>query len=330
MSGKLSGSSFYALLVDGYDLLAAKVKTFSYKISSGTESGLGLGDSFASKLPTGLATLLVTQAGAFFDDSTAGMHALLKVAGSGQVSRVLFAAFAGNTIGKPFMGASGVYAMEYEPAPAVAALTKANVAYAVSGAVDQGVIISNFSAQTADWNTKTNGSPVDYALDPTQNPIGIASATKANPCVITTLVPHGLSSGHIILPTGNTLSGPNINSKLAVTVLSSTTLSVPVNTSASTGAGTGGTFVRCNSVNGGSGIQATSAMSGLTGFVGTYRHSVDDTTYVDLVSHTNVTSAPAAERVTVAAGTTVHEFLCFNGDVTGSGSITSGAGFTRA
>jgi hypothetical protein len=88
--------------------------------------------------------------------------------------------------------------------------------------------------------------------------------------------------------------------------------------------------VRSSTVNGGAGIQAISALSGFTGFIGKIRHSADDSTYATLVTFTNVTAAPAAERVAVAAGTTVNRYLCFDGDVTGTGSITPFAGFARA
>jgi len=330
MSGKYSSASFYALFVDGYDFLAAKVKGFTFKQSAQMEPATGLGDSVTSVLPTGLSTLEITQSGAFFDDSTTGAHALLSASASAQTQRVVVAVFAGNVIGRMFVGASGTYADTYEPAPAVGGLTKANITYKVTGAIDRGVILSAVATKTASWNTKTDGASVDYTLDPSQIVIPITSATKANPCVVTTPVPHNLTTGQKILTSSNTLSGPSINSEQAVTVISATTFSVAVNTTASTGAGTGGSFVRSSTVNGGSSIQAVSAFSGFSGFVGTVRHSADDTTYADLVAHSNVTSGPTAERVTVAAGTTVNRYLCFSGALTGSGSITQFAGFTRA
>lgn len=82
-----------------------------------------------------------------------------------------------------------------------------------------------------------------------------------------------------------------------------------------------------SSAAGGSGYLQVTALSGFTGFIGKIRHSADDSTYADLVTFTNVTSAPAAQRVTVAG--TVNRHLAFNGDVTGSGSIQVMAGFCR-
>lgn len=330
MAGKIGSKDFGVLLVDGYDFLSAKLQAFTHKLTSGMTRTDGLGDTVQTNGPTGLSTLTVSQAGAFFDDSTNGIHALLAAVANLQVSRLLVAAFAGNTIGKPFLGVSGLYGMAYEVLGQVGNLTKANVTYNVSGTIDRGVIVQNQTAKTVDWNTKTDGASVDYTLDTSQQNIPIASATKANPCVVTTSVPHGLTTGQVILASGNSLSGPSINAEQTVTVISTTTFSNAINTSGSTGAGTGGSFVRSSTVNGGAGYQAISALSGFTGFVGKIRHSADDSSYVTLVTFANVTSAPSSERVAVASGTTVNRYLCFDGDVTGSGSITPFSGFSRA
>ncbi len=329
MSGKLGSKDFGVLLVDGYDFLAAKLQAFTHKSAAAQTRTDGLGDSTEAQSPTGLSTLSVSQAGAFFDDATNGIHALLSTIANLSVSRLLVAAFAGNTIGKPFVGCSGVYGMVYEVLAQVGNLAKANVTYNVSGSLDRGVILNQLVAKTANWNTKTDGNSVDYTLDTSQQTIPITSATKANPCVVTTTVPHGLTTGQVILTSGNTLAGPSINSEQAVTVLSTTTFSVAVNTAASTGAGTGGSFVRSSTVNGGAGYQAVSAYAGFTGVVGKIRHSADDITYVDLVTFTNVTTGPIAERIVVAAGTTVNRYLCDTGTVTGAGSISAFAGFAR-
>lgn len=79
---------------------------------------------------------------------------------------------------------------------------------------------------------------------------------------------------------------------------------------------------------GGVGYQHVTAFSGFTGFVGKVRHSADDVTYADLVTFTNVTSAPNAQRSSVAG--TVNRHLAFDGNVTGTGSITIWAGFARS
>lgn len=327
MSGKVGSASFGVLLVDGYDFLAAKVKNVTHKVTAIQERTDGLGDTYEAMTPTGVSKLQITQAGAFFDDSTNGIHALLSPIANLAVSRTLCAAFAGNTIGKAFLGISGLYGQVYEVLGQAPQLTKANVTYTISGTLDRGVILNQSVAKTVDWNTKTDGNAVDYTTDTSQVPISITSATKANPCVVTTTVPHGLTTAQKVLISGNSLAGPAINSDLAVTVISTTTFSVAVNTTASTGAGTGGSFVRSSTVNGGAGYQAISAFSGFTGFIGKIRSSSDDVTYADLITFTNVTTSPIAERKTVSG--TVDRYLSFDGDVTGSGSITAFVGFSR-
>jgi hypothetical protein len=64
MSGKIGGASFSVLLVDGYDFLATKVKTFSHKVESLLEESDGLGDAIEAKLPTGLQKVTLSQGAA--------------------------------------------------------------------------------------------------------------------------------------------------------------------------------------------------------------------------------------------------------------------------
>ncbi len=80
---------------------------------------------------------------------------------------------------------------------------------------------------------------------------------------------------------------------------------------------------------GGAAFLQVSALSGFTGFVGKIRHSADDVTYADLATFANVTAAPASERIAIATGVTINRYLAFDGNVTGSGSITVFGGFAR-
>lgn len=83
-----------------------------------------------------------------------------------------------------------------------------------------------------------------------------------------------------------------------------------------------------SSANGGAGyLQVTEQAAGVTGFIGKIRHSPDDAVYADLITFSNVTTEPAAERVTVSG--TVDRHLLFAGDITGTGTITVMAGFVR-
>jgi hypothetical protein len=319
---KYGSGSFSILLSDGYNLLGAKVQNFSSKTESITEPSHGLGDTNQSNSPVGMKKATLNQDGAFFDDLANGMHAAMKA--STGVSRILCYAVAGNVIGQPFTGCQGEYASTYEVLVQSEKLTKANAGYVISGQVDDGVIVQNWTQKTVDWNTKTDGSPVDYTLDPSQRVIPITSNSIANPSVVTTPVAHGLATGDIILIAGVTGSTPTINGERVVTVLSPTTFSVPVNV---TVAGTGGTFVRSNSSGGAVGYQQVSEFTGFTGFVGKLRDSPDNITYADLITFANVTAAPAAERQVVAG--VIDRWLSYDGNVSGSGTITPFAGLSR-
>jgi len=319
----LFGSSkFGALFVDGYNVLSAKIKDFDHEVEVELEPYEGLGDDWRATRPTGMRTATITQGGAFFDSTAAGIHDAFKAAPL--TVRLVAWAFAGNVIGALFTACQGAFSTKYAPISTIGKLTKANVSYQVSGQLDEGVILQNATPKTVDWNTKTDGASVDYTLDPGQRAIPITANTLANPSVVTTPVPHGLATGDIILISGVITSNPTINGERVVTVISTTQFSVPVNV---TTAGTGGSFVRSNTKLGGVGYQVVSALSGFTGFVGKIRSSPDDVTYVDLITFTNVTAAPASERLTVAG--TIDRYLSFNGDVTGAGSITPFVGFKR-
>jgi hypothetical protein len=239
---KYGPASFGVLLVDGYNVLAQKVQDFTHKISAPMERSHGLGDATFAKAPVGLSQLAVTQAGAFFDDTTNRLHTLLSPAGATAVSRTLVAAFTGNTIGQLFLGASGVYGSAYDVLSQTEKLTKANVTYDVTGALDRGVVLHAHGARTADWT----GTAVDNAA---------------------------------------------------------------------------------STANGGVGYLQVSDFATFTGAVIVIQHSTDNSVWADLVTFTNVTSAPNAQRITVAG--TVNRYLRANGDVTGSGSITPFVGFAR-
>lgn len=307
--------------VGGYSLLASKLQGFAEKVMADQARTDGLGDSWEEHTPTGMKKATLSQDGAFFDVGTNLAHAALS--GATGTSRVICVGREGNVAGKKFVGYTGSYASQYDVLAKLGNLTKADVTYTISGARDEGQILQIWEAKTADWNTETSGE-VDYTLDPTQRVIPITSNSIANPSVVTTPVPHGLTTGDIILISGVATSSPTINGQRTVTVISSTTFSVTVNV---TVAGTGGSLVKANSTGGGIGFQQVTAFSGFTGFVGKVRDSADDTTYADLVTFANVTSAPSAEAVTVSG--TVDRYLAVDGNVTGSGSITLFIGFAR-
>ncbi len=309
------------VLVGGYSLLGSKIQGLGESVEALQAETDGLGDLWAEFTPTGLKRATVSQDGAFFDSGTLLSHEALKT--SQATSRVMCVSFEGNTIGKRFVGYAGAYGHKYSVLAKLGDLTKADAEYTVSGARDEGIVLQHLTAKTADWNTELADN-IDYALDPAQRVIPITSNSIANPTVVTTPTPHGLTSGDIVVIAGVATSSPTINGQRVVTVTSTTTFTVPVNV---TVAGTGGTLVRANSAGGGIGFQQVTAFSGFTGFVGKIRDSTDDSTYADLCTFANVTSAPSAEAVTAAG--TVDRYLAVDGNVTGSGSITVFLGFAR-
>jgi hypothetical protein len=319
---KIGSASFAVLLADGYDLLAAKLKGFTHKEESLTVQTDGLGDGNEEHTPVNMTRASLTQSGAFFESATNGMHLALRA--SSGVARILSYAYGGNTLAAPFTGALGAFKTAYEVLVQMGGLTQANAMYIVDGAVDEGTIQQVQGALT----TTGNGASVDYTTDPSQRVIAIVSATKANPCVVTTTGPHGLTTGQKVLISGNSLAGPAINSDLAVTVISTTTFSVAVNTSASSGAGTDGSFVLSSTVGGAAGYQQVPAYSGFTGVIGKIQHAPDDSTWADLITFVNVTSAPGAQRVTAAG--TVDRYTRYVRTVTGAGSITPFVGLSRS
>ena len=327
---KYGSPSVAAFLVDGYSLLAAKVKGFTYKIETLTEPGHGLGDSWEAPVLTGIQRATFAQEQAFFDDTTASFHDAFKTgAGSSAQAavRIVGVAPTGNTIGQLFLGLEGAYHQDYSVIATNGQLTKANVTYAVSGKVDQGRILSAHASKSASWNTKTDGAQLDMLTDPSLVAIPVTSSSVANPTTITTAIAHGLTTGNTIVITGHTGSTatPSLNNRgFAVTVTGTTTFTITADV---TVGGTGGQLVQVTSANGGAGYQLVSALSGITGFVGKIQGSPDDVTYTDLLSFSNISTAHVAERVTVAGA--IPRFLSYVGTFTGSGSISVLVGFAR-
>lgn len=336
--GKYAGTQFSLFLVDGYNLAASLSESATMGKESLTEETMPFGVTSGQNTPLNIEKGELAVGGGFFDQATDALHA---VTGSlAQTIRLVCAAIEDNVIGRHFMGFQGAYSQKYELMDKSTALTRANVTYLVSGDVNEGRIVQGLATFTADWDTKTGGAgvadaPVDNITDLDARGYPIASCSKANPGVVTMAtengspIVHGLTTGQIILMSGNSLTGPDINTELTVTVLTLTTFSIGVDTSGSSGAGTGGSFALSSTVAGGVGYLQVTAYSGFTGFVDKIMHSPDDSTYATLITFTDLgsTHTPAKERKTVSG--TVDRFLSNNGDVTGSGSVTAFSGFCR-
>lgn len=325
--GKSSGSQFSTFLVDGYSLAASLSEAVTINKENLTEQTNPFGVTSEQHTPIGVDKGMLTVGGGFYDPTADALHTAIGTVV--EIARVVCAAILGDVISRHFFGFEGAYTQKYEVLDKRDGLTRANATYLVSGAVEEGEIVQATATFTADWDTKTGGAgvtdaPVDHTLDTMQRVIPITSNTLANPSVVTTPVPHGLVTGQVILISGVITSSPTINGQRTVTVITPTTFSAPVNV---TTAGTGGTFILASTTTGGSGYIQCSALSGFSGFVGKIMHSPDDSTYAALITFTNITAAPGKERKTVTG--TVDRYLSFNGDVTGSGSITVFSGFCR-
>lgn len=137
-------------LVGGYSLLGNTTELNGPNPEALFERSDTLGDSWEESTPVGVQKADFNAKG-FYDDAAAAINEA--VVGLQNVSRVTCIGHEGNTVGKHFIGAEGAYAGKYHRIIQRGALHKANVDYQVSGAVEQGVILQDFEAITADGNT---------------------------------------------------------------------------------------------------------------------------------------------------------------------------------
>jgi hypothetical protein len=329
MAGKYGSPSIW-FLVGGYNLISNKLQGVTAKIGNVTEATHGCGDSWKETTPVGLGEGEVAQEGAYFDTQSGFIHdAMAGIPGAltpQSVPRVACLGQSGMTIGEKFFGAQGVLNAMYEVLSKVGALVRANADHQVTGALEEGVVLhTTAAAETADATTAP-GSSVDNTTVP-QKAIPITSSAVDDS--ITCPVPHGLTVGDIILISGHSGSTPSLNGAQTVATIVSTTV-FTITTNITTG-GTGGSFVRGETNQGGSAyLQWTSlTLGGHSGASVAIRHSTDNSTFVDLVVMTTATAAFGAERKTVAGE--VRRYLAQSVDFTGAGSpsMTYFAGFAR-
>lgn len=171
------GSASVIFLVGGYNLIANKLKGLRYKHEALQEETTGLGDSWAEHTPRGLCRLELAQQGAYFDTDLNRIHTAMSasVPSTPQAStRVVCLGFAGQTIGESFVGFEGAFSTEYEVLAELGGLTKANVAYVISGQIDHGVILQDLEAQDDDWISDT---VVDNAASSADGGVGYLQVT---------------------------------------------------------------------------------------------------------------------------------------------------------
>src|SRR3990167_2007325 len=104
------GSASVLFLVDGYSLIANKLKSLRYKQEALQEKSDGLGDSWEEHAPTGLSKIELAQEGAFFDTGLNRIHTALSgsVPTTPQASvRIVCLGLAGGTGGGAVIGLLG-------------------------------------------------------------------------------------------------------------------------------------------------------------------------------------------------------------------------------
>jgi hypothetical protein len=137
-------------LVGGYNLLGYATEIAAGDPESITEPSATIGDTWHEVTPVGVKRCYLSQNG-FYDDESGGINAA--TAELQNVSRVVSLAHEGNTIGKRFLGWAGAFSAKYSRIISLGKLHKANVAYTTTGEHEQGVILQDYEAVTADGNT---------------------------------------------------------------------------------------------------------------------------------------------------------------------------------
>lgn len=318
------------LFVNGRDLLAQIVHSFDDGTEGETEEVPAIGPTHGTwrqNRGIGVRSVTLSYTG-LFDDATDRIHQAIN--GQQMVAQVISYGLATGAIGKLFVGLRGAFGSKYKRAMQRPGVTRASVECTVSGEKDEGVILHGKVEETGDtWDTES--TPVDEAdVAPVTFPI--VSISEAAAAVVVTGAPHGRTTGDKVLIADVVGSSPEVNGEHVITVLSTTSFSIPINTSAGDG-GTGGTFVVTKTQNGGVGyVQVPDlTLGGYDSATVNVRHSADNAVWATLLTFTAITTAPSAERKTVTG--TVNRYLATSGAYVGAGSdpaITPAVGFARA
>ena len=202
----------FSLLVDGYNLTAALIETVSRSTEAITQQTNPFGTASEAHTPVGMARGTLAVGGGIFDEAVDPLHAAKIPDGGVGVSRIVCVCDQGQTKDKHFTGYEGAWSQKSEVIATDGALTKANVLYQISGQVDNdGVILQELAAKTADWNT--TATPYDAADDPLARHIDIVSSSieAGATSIITTLDNHNLSTGDIVAIFDHVSVSPDIN-----------------------------------------------------------------------------------------------------------------------
>lgn len=149
---KYGSPSVGFLLVDGFSLLGSDVLSIMGPDDEAVlERSDGLGKSWEETLATGLRKAAFGHEG-FYDDAVGSANDAISE--KQQTQRVVCVGPFGNAVGVKFWGLAGAFAGKYTRVRTIGQLHKANADYTVTGAVEQGVVLQELEAKTADWNTE--------------------------------------------------------------------------------------------------------------------------------------------------------------------------------
>ncbi len=177
-------SSATWLLVDGYNLIAAKLQGVSYKLESLTEPTGGVGDEWEAVTPTGVRKASVAQEGAFFDTGSTNIHAAIYgslATAPEDTVRIACLGMEGHTTGQGFTGFRGAYAQDYEVLSQTGKLIRANASHLITGKAERGVILHPLSSSTAaaSYNSAAGSTSGGTAyLQVTALDLGVAASVQ--------------------------------------------------------------------------------------------------------------------------------------------------------
>ena len=140
------------LLVDGYSILP-RTGEFNQKNTATMDDITPFGTEWSAPAYGGLKTSEFTHAG-FYDDAANSTNDALKEQEG--VKRTVVFGYETNVIGASFTGLSGAYESSYERVATKGQVHRANGGFAVSGAVEEGIILHELSAEVAAGDTQAN------------------------------------------------------------------------------------------------------------------------------------------------------------------------------
>lgn len=302
----------------GYDLMGL-LTGLNEKVDQVLEQSDGLGAATDEWANVGMTKFDLSFDGFYDDTLTRQIEAL-----SGD--QPMLYSLIGNAIGDRCVGVNEARSTITRGASRDA-LTKAQIAFKSDEGPDVGRISAPHAAVTG--LGPTEGTSDDWGTQ--ADAVDITSSSTDNPVEITMAAVHGLTSGDTVLIAG--ADNSDINGVFTATVLNTTVFTIPVDGSVSGAGGANGTVTLVSSSDGGVGHMQCSALEldGATDILLIIKDSSDDATFVDLITFTAVTAAPAAERKTVAGQVerytlTEHEY---RGGGAGSQTCTFATGFKR-